>query len=69
MDIRTRINNVVEQRKENKYSRCYDLIMLIAIVIGVFPLMFRSQCKLFWNFDIVPGVCFIIDYIVWFGTS
>lgn len=64
MDIRTRINNVVEPRKENKYSHCYDFIMLIAIAIGVFPLMFRTQCKLFWYFDIISGVCFIIDYIL-----
>ncbi len=64
MRIREKINSVVEPRKQNKYSRTYDYIMLIAIVIGVFPLMFRTQYKLFWYFDIISGVCFIIDYIL-----
>ncbi len=64
MGIREKINNVVEPRRENKYSRSYDLIMLIAIAIGIYPLMFRNQYKLFWYFDIISGVCFIVDYIL-----
>lgn len=58
------INNVIEPSKESVISRAYDCIMLIAIVIGVFPLMFRTQYKVFLYFDIISCLCFVIDYIL-----
>ena len=64
MNIRTIIHSVIEPRRENRYSRLYDVVMLIAIIIGIFPLMFRTQYKLFWYFDLISGICFIIDYIL-----
>ena len=63
MSIREKINYLIEPHKENKLSHWYDCIMLVAIVIGIFPLMFRTQYRLFWYFDIVSGLCFTIDYI------
>ena len=63
MSIREKINYLIEPHKENKLSHWYDCIMLIAIAIGIFPLMFRTQYRLFWYFDIVSGLCFAIDYI------
>ena len=62
--IRHRINEIVEPSKENSLSRLYDYVMLIAITIGVLPLMFRIQYELFWYFDIISGSCFAIDYIL-----
>ena len=62
--ILEKINNVIEPNKENIISRVYDSIMLIAIVIGVLPLMFRTQYKLFWYFDIISCICFVVDYIL-----
>lgn len=64
MKIRQRIYNIIEPRKENKLSRIYDFVMLIAIIVGVVPLMFRTEYKVFWLFDIFSGICFIIDYIL-----
>ena len=64
MRIRVRINSIVEPRRGNRYSRIYDYVMLIAIVVGIFPLMFRTQYKFFWYCDIISGVCFIIDYLL-----
>ena len=58
------INNVIEPNKENNISRIYDCIMLIAIIIGLFPLMFREQYKLFWYFDIISCMCFVVDYVL-----
>ena len=58
------INNIVEPNKENTLSRIYEWIMLIAIVLGVFPLMFRMQCQLFVYFDIISCLCFVVDYIM-----
>ncbi len=63
MSIREKINYLIEPHKENKLSHWYDCVMLVAIAIGIFPLMFRTQFRLFWYFDIVSGLCFAIDYI------
>ena len=52
MDFSDRIYGIIEPRKENKLSRIYDVTMLVAIVIGIIPLMFRTQNKLFIWFDI-----------------
>lgn len=62
--ILEKINNIIEPNKESKISQIYDCIMLIAIIIGVLPLMFRTQYKLFWYFDIISCLCFVVDYIL-----
>ena len=62
--ILERINVIVEPNKEDRASRIYDWIMLVAIFIGIFPLMFRTQNKLFWYFDIISCLCFVVDYIL-----
>lgn len=69
MTIRERIREIVEPRNENSVSRFYDFIMLIAIVIGILPLLFRGHSKLFWYFDIISVTCFIIDYILRWATA
>lgn len=58
-----KINNVVEPNEESKQYQIYDAIMLLAIIIGIFPLMFRTQNTLFKWFDIISCICFIVDYI------
>ena len=69
MKIREYISTVIEPHNENKYSRVYDSLMLVAIVIGIYPLMFRHQTTLFWYFDLISGICFIIDYILRWITA
>ena len=64
-----RINNIIEPKNENKLSRIYEWIMLIAIAIGVFPLMFRTHYELFWYFDIISCTCYIVDYILRWITA
>ena len=64
MNIFKQIDKIVEPRGESTASRIYDYIMLVAIFIGITPLMFRTQHKIFLYFDIIAGVCFIIDYIL-----
>lgn len=65
MDLRRSINNMIEPRNhETVLSRVYDYLMLAAIVIGIIPLMFRNQIKLFWFFDIISCACFLVDYIL-----
>lgn len=70
MQLRENTYQLIEPRNENRYSRIYDIVMLIAIAIGILPLMFRTQTKLFWYFDLISGVCFIIDYLLrWFTAD
>ena len=64
MNIRNGINEIIEPRRDSSLSRLYDYIMLVAIVIGILPLMFRTQYKLFWYFDIIAGCCFTLDYLM-----
>ena len=64
MQIRKRINSLIDPHHHNEWSSIYDIIMLMAIIIGVLPLMFRSQNILFWWFDLISGLCFILDYLL-----
>lgn len=56
MTLRERIQEMIEPRNESIVSKAYDWVMLGAIIIGLLPLMFRSQPRLFWYFDIVSGI-------------
>ncbi len=58
------INDLVEPRKEGVLSRTYDLVMLVAIVIGTVPLLFREQRPLFWYFDVISGAIYLVDYLL-----
>ena len=72
MGIREKIYNIVEPRynsHDSIQSRIYDWCMLIAIIIGVFPLMFRVQSRLFYIFDIISCALFIIDYFLRWSTA
>ncbi len=66
---REKIYNIIEPRIGNRFSRLYDIIMLTAIAIGIFPLMFRSHHKIFVYFDIISCICFVIDYILRWITA
>lgn len=67
--IRRRIYNIIEPRIGTRISRLYDAIMLIAIVIGIIPLMFRTQHQIFLYLDILSCICYVIDYILRWITA
>lgn len=73
MKIRERIFEIVEPRYNSQDSiqtRVYDWCMLIAIAIGILPLMFREQTRLFYLFDLISCALFIIDYLLrWFTAD
>ena len=58
------ISDLVEPRKKGTLSRAYDCVMLVAIVIGTVPLLFREQKPLFVYFDVISGVVYLVDYIL-----
>ncbi len=43
--------------------------MLVAIVVGILPLLFREQFMLFWYFDLISGLCFVVDYLLRWITA
>ncbi len=69
MGIRETIYGIIEPQNKKPFSGVYDMVMLLAIVIGIFPLMFRTHTKLFWYFDLISGVCFIVDYVLRWITA
>ena len=67
---REKIYRVVEPRnKHGKASQAYDAVMLVAIALGILPLMFRTQYTIFWYFDLFSSICFIVDYILRWSTA
>ena len=58
------ISDLVEPRKEGAIFRAYDYLMIVAIIIGTVPLLYREQIKLFWYFDIISGAVYLVDYIL-----
>lgn len=70
MLLREKIYRLIEPRNRSTFaSRAYDFTMLIAIIIGIWPLMFKTQIWLYWWFDLISGLCFIIDYILRWITA
>lgn len=61
MQLRDSIFRLVDPRNKESYaSRIYDIVMLIAIAISMVPLMFKTHNELFWYFDLISGICFIV---------
>ena len=69
MSVREQIRELIEPRNESYFSRVYDWVMLMAIVIGILPLMFREQATIFWYFDLLSGLCFVVDYLLRWITA
>ena len=69
MTIREHIRELVSTKNDNLDSRIYDWVMLFAIVIGILPLMFREYHTIFWYFDLISGVCFLLDYLLRWMTA
>ena len=58
------ISDLVEPRKEGTLSRIYDYVMILAIIMGTVPLLYREQIRLFWYFDVISGAIYLVDYIL-----
>lgn len=68
--MRKRIYEIIEVSKDNdKVSMAYDILMMIAIVISIIPLAFKTTNALFYYVDIVTAILFIADYILRLCTA
>ena len=63
------IHDIVKTPKVSMGSRIYGGVMLFAIIIGVFPLMFRHYNQIFWWMDLISSLLFIIDYFFRWCTA
>ena len=58
------ISDLVEPGKPGTLSQVYDCLMLVAIALGTVSLLFREYRPLFWYFDIISGIIYIVDYVL-----
>lgn len=71
MNNRYKLFSAIEQRQDDKntIATIYNYVMLVAIVMGLVPLMFRKQTNILIAIDIISCICFIIDYILRWITA
>jgi len=62
------VSYLIEPHNETQRSVIYDRIMLVAIFMGILPLMFRSHHPFFTVLDIASCACFIVDYLLRWAT-
>lgn len=68
--MRKRLFEVIELSDGNdRLSGGYDLFMMCAIVISLFPLAFKETNNLFLTIDYITAGIFVIDYILRFITA
>lgn len=69
MTLRRRIYWLIKPWHGKGYARLYDIVMLLAITAGVFPLMFRAHISGFQFLNLFSSVCFIVDYLLRWMTA
>lgn len=64
-DMKQRIYEIIEVSKEDDItSHIYDLVMIFTIFMGIIPLAFKQETKLFTTLDLITAIIFIIDYLL-----
>ena len=65
MKMRKRIFEIIfASTGEDKFSTIYDITMMIAIIISIIPLAFKTTNILFIWIDYITVFIFIIDYVL-----
>ncbi len=50
------------------YSRIYNVIMILSIVVGIIPLLFRGETSFLLTLDIISCIVFTTDYLLRWAT-
>jgi len=58
------INDLVEPGKPGTISQIYDYLMVVAIILGTVPLLFREYRLVFWYFDVFSAGVYMLDYVL-----
>ena len=62
--MRKRLYQIIEvSRDGDKISAIYDVTMLIAIVVSIIPLAFKTHYPIFTGIDVITVILFIADYL------
>lgn len=65
-----RLFEIIEASKENDdASRAYDFLMLTAIIVGMIPLMMKTENIYTQLIDIFTAIIFLVDYSLRFYTA
>ena len=68
--MRKQIFEIIEPaNRENKFSKIYDIGMIITITLSLLPLAFKQDILLFNIIDKVAVIIFIIDYFLRWLTA
>lgn len=63
--MRKRIYEIIEvSENRNIIGNIYDIFMIVAILLSLLPLAFKSTCTAFEIIDLVTVTVFILDYIL-----
>ena len=70
MSMRKRVFEIIEISKDDdKTSSIYDAVMLLAIIVSILPLAFKTNFQPFIYTDIITTILFIIDYALRLFTA
>ena len=72
MNIREKIYQIIGPGyidEDGSWSQIYHMSMSAVIGVSIFPLMFRKHSELFFYFDVIPAIIFVIDYILRWVTA
>lgn len=69
--MKKRIYETIEIAEDNdKYSKIYDIAMMLVIIASLIPLAFKQDNSLFFIIDKVSVSIFILDYLLrWFTAD
>ncbi len=68
--MRERIYQIIEpSNDDDRASKCYDVLMMITIVVSLVPLAFKGTNTLFQWIDYISAGIFILDYILRLATA
>ena len=67
--MKKKIYQIIEPAEDNILSKIYDIIMMLAIVVSLIPLAFKTTNSLFNVIEYVTVSIFIIDYLLRLFTA
>lgn len=68
--IKKRIYDIIEVSKGNDpASRMYDILMMVAVIVGLIPLTKKIETPYSFYIDLVTAFLFLFDYIIRLYTS
>lgn len=67
--MRKCIFDIIGATNNNKYSKVYDVVMIVTIVFSLIPLMFKQETLAFNIIEKATVTIFIIDYILRWITA